>query len=313
MQPFLVFRTSFSPSFRIIRVLLQPPFAKFLNVSMTDFNMKNRDGYKGLLNKKIEERCAVLSIAIGEPHLQQKFPHLSQSVTSWKKEVGPITGPGLAEYIDHTVLKANATKEDITKLCEEAKKHNFKAVCVNGYYVSLCKQLLESTSILIACVVGFPLGQMTSYSKAAEAAEAIKLGATEIDMVMNVGAMKEKNYKGVYDDIKAVKEACGAKALLKVIFETCLLTEEEIIDASILSIAAGAEFIKTSTGFSTRGATPEAIDIMLAVAGNMASVKASGGVRDPSSAQQYVMAGVKRIGTSSGIAIVAGGASSSGY
>lgn len=280
---------------------------------MADFSMKNRDGYNGALNTKIQERCAVLSSAIQMPDLLHKFPHLSQPLSSWKKEVGSITGSSLAEYIDHTVLKASTTTEDITKLCEEAKQHHFKAVCVNGYYVPLVKQLLVNTPVLVACVVGFPLGQMTSFSKAAEAAEAIKLGANEIDMVMNVGAIKEKNYLAVYEDIKEVKNACGSKALLKVIFETCLLSDEEIIDASVLSIAAGAEFIKTSTGFSTGGATPEAIDIMLAVAGNVASVKASGGVRDPSSAQQYVAAGVKRIGTSSGVAIVTGGSGSSGY
>lgn len=273
---------------------------------MSDFHMMDREGYKGALNKKIKERIAVVSEAIQEPNLIQKFPHLSQPVSSWKKEVGKITGVALGAYLDHTVLKANATKEDIVKLCVEAKQHNFKAVCVNGYYASLAKQLLENTPVLTACVVGFPLGQMTSHSKASEAAEVLKFGVNEIDMVMNVGAMKDNDYKAVYNDIKVVKEACGTKTILKVILETCLLTQEEIIDASILSVAAGAEFVKTSTGFSTGGATPEAIDTMLAVVGNAASVKASGGVKDNSTAVQYVSAGVKRIGTSSSIGIVAG-------
>lgn len=273
---------------------------------MSNFHMMDREGYKGALNKKIEERITVISAAIHEPNLIQKFPHLSQPVSAWRKDVGNVSGAMLRNYLDHTILKANATKEDIVKLCDEAKENSFKAVCVNGYYASLAKKLLEKTSVLTACVVGFPLGQMTSHSKAAEAAELIQLGVNEIDMVMNVGALKDNDYKAVYDDIKAVKDACSSKAILKVILETCLLNRDEIIDASILSVAAGAEFVKTSTGFSTGGATPEAIDTMLAVVGNTASVKASGGVKDNSTAAQYISVGVKRIGTSSGIAIVEG-------
>lgn len=280
---------------------------------MADFQMTTRPGYTGALNATIMERIAVMSKAIGNDKLLEKFPHLSVTDGSWRKPVGKLSAADLGSFIDHTVLKANATKEDIKKLCDEAKAHNFKAVCVNGYYVAQAKQHLAGTKIGLASVVGFPLGQMTTASKASEAAEAVKLGANEIDMVMNVGAMKDKDYKAVFEDIKQVRAACGSTAILKVIFETCLLTPEEIIDAAILSVAAGAEYVKTSTGFSTGGATPEAIDAMLAVVGNAALVKASGGVRDLSAASQYVSVGVMRIGTSSGIAIVSGSAGTTGY
>lgn len=280
---------------------------------MSDFKMTERPGYTGALNDKIKERVSAMGAAIGVPDLLKKFPHLEVKDGSWRKPVGNLSAPKLGAYIDHTVLKANATKADVEKVCEEAKKHHFKAVCVNGYYVALAKKLVSGSGVRVASVVGFPLGQMTTASKAAEAAEAVRLGADEIDMVMNVGAMKDKDYKAVFEDIKALKAACDATALLKVIFETCLLSDEEIIDAAVLSVAAGADFVKTSTGFSTGGATPEAIDMMLAVVGNAALVKASGGVRDLSASTQYVSVGVQRIGTSSGVAIVSGGAGTSHY
>eukprot|EP00796_Vickermania_ingenoplastis_P010855 gene10855-7521_t len=279
---------------------------------MTDFKMTERPGYTGMLNKKIEDRVGVMAEAIGDSELHKKFPHLSAK-DSWRKPCRTLSAAQLADYIDHTVLKANATKAEIETLCEEAKQHHFKAVCVNGFYVPLVSKLLQGTAVRIACVVGFPLGQMTSGMKAAEAAQAVKDGAHEIDMVLNVGAMKDRDYQTVFDDIQRVKTACGPSVTLKVIFETCLLDEEQIIDASILSVAAGAEFVKTSTGFSTGGATPEAIDCMLAAVGNAASVKASGGVRDLNAASQYVAVGVDRIGTSSGVAIVTGGSGTTGY
>lgn len=278
---------------------------------MTDLKMTQRPGFSGALNSTIIKRVEFLSKEVNEPNLMSKFPHLSDA--SWRRPLKKVSADHFGEYIDHTVLKANATKGEVEKLCAEAKAHHFKAVCVNGYYVSLAKAQLKGTDIGVACVVGFPLGQMTSAVKAAEAQAAIQDGATEIDMVMNVGAMVEKDYKAVLQDIRAVKAACGSTAALKVIFETCLLKEEDIIDACILSVAAGAEFVKTSTGFSTGGATPEAIDIMLAVVGNAASVKASGGVRDVVSVSQYISVGVQRIGTSSGIAIVTGASGSTGY
>lgn len=295
---------------RLLKVSTTVFYLTPTNLLLMSFQMTTRPGYTGALTATIAERIEVMGAAIHMPDLKSKFPHLSADVTTWRVS---REAENLAAFIDHTVLKANAQVADVETLCEEAKKYQFKAVCVNGYYVEKCKGLLAGTNIGLACVVGFPLGQMTSAMKAAEAADAISHGATEIDMVMNVGAMKDKNYQAVYEDIKAVKTACGPQVVLKVIFETCLLTEEQILDASILSVAAGAEYVKTSTGFSTGGATPEAIDIMLAVVGKSAKVKASGGVRDRDASQQYVSIGVERIGTSSGIAIVTGGAGGSGY
>ncbi|KAK7201427.1 deoxyribose-phosphate aldolase [Novymonas esmeraldas] len=273
--------------------------------SAVGLHMLNRPGYTGQLNEAVMTRVEYIAAELGLPHLaEEKFSHLRDTHQSWRT-AGGGDGDDLAAYIDHTVLKADVSDAAIEQLCAEAREHGFRAVCVNGCHVARCAQLLAGSAVRVATVCGFPLGQMTSAMKAAEAAEEIVNGAHEVDMVMNVGALKSKRYRDVFTDVKGVCDVCArASAVSKVILETCLLSDEEIIDACIVCVAAGATFVKTSTGFSTTGATPEAVDIMLAVVGNQAEVKASGGVRDRSTALQYVRAGVRRIGTSSGIAIV---------
>ena len=211
----------------------------------------------------------------------------------------------LAKYIDHTILKSDATKEQVIKLCKEALEHGFYAVCVNSSRVEVAKELLDGTNVKIAAVVGFPLGAGTAESKGFETSEAIWAGADEIDMVINIGKLKDKDYDAVKHDINTVvRESKGRP--VKVILETCLLTNEEKVKACELSVAAGARFVKTSTGFSTSGATVDDIKLMRATVGPIIGVKASGGVKDTATAEAMVAAGATRIGTSSGIAIVSG-------
>ncbi len=205
--------------------------------------------------------------------------------------------------IDHTILKPEATKDMVETLCKEAKEHKFAAVCVNPYYVKLCKEMLKDSNVKVATVVGFPLGINTKEVKALETIDAIKNGADEIDMVINIGALKAKDYAVVKEDIEAVVEASKDKAIVKVIIETCLLTDEEKIKACELSMEAGAHFVKTSTGFSTGGATIEDVKLMKSVVGDNLEVKASGGVRDLESAKRMIEAGATRLGTSSGVKI----------
>ncbi|MDR7870095.1 MAG: deoxyribose-phosphate aldolase [Tissierellaceae bacterium] len=208
--------------------------------------------------------------------------------------------------IDHTLLKPDSSKDAIQVLCNEAIKYKFAAVCVNPYYVSLCKELLRDTEVKIATVIGFPLGANTKDVKAFETMDAINKGATEIDMVINIGALKDKDYQVVKDDIKAVVDACNNRAAVKVIIETCLLTDEEKKIACELALEAGADFVKTSTGFSTGGATVEDVKLMKSVVGDKMEVKASGGIRDFETAKKMIEAGATRLGTSSGIKIVEG-------
>lgn len=210
----------------------------------------------------------------------------------------------LNQYIDHTLLKATATPEAIIKLCEEAKAYRFFAVCVNGCYVSLAAQQLKASEVKIAAVVGFPLGAMSKQAKVCEAEQAIKDGANEIDLVLNVGFLKAGKQAEVQAEIAAVKQAIGNR-ILKVILETCYLTDAEIRTACQLAEKAGADFVKTSTGFGTGGATEEAVKIMVAEVGYRLKIKASGGIRDTATAKKYIDLGVSRIGTSSGIEIVA--------
>lgn len=211
----------------------------------------------------------------------------------------------VAKYIDHTVLKAVATVDDIKKLCSEAKEYGFYSVCVNGAYVSLCKSELQNTDVKIASVVGFPLGTMEISSKVYESKKAIQDGANEIDMVINVGMLKSKEYSYVEEEIRQIKQAIGDN-VLKVIIETRYLTEEEKKIACELSLKAGADFVKTSTGFGTGGATFEDVKLMKEVVSNKAQVKASGGVKDYETAVKYIELGATRLGTSSGIEIVKG-------
>lgn len=280
---------------------------------MSDCRMTERPGYTGALNATILARVRVMAEALAMPDLEARFPHLTVTDGSWRKPAPEDKAIAIGQHIDHTLLKAAATSAEIAALCAEAKVNKFKAICVNGCRVAQSAELLAGSGVLVACVCGFPLGQMTGPAKAVEALEECRNGASEIDMVMNIGAMKDKDYKAVYADIKAVHDACAAgKAILKVIFETCLLTDEEIIDACVICVAVGAEFVKTSTGFSTSGSTPEGVDIMLAAVGNAALVKAAGGVRNYATALEYVKAGVARIGTSSSISIAAGGPAAGG-
>lgn len=218
----------------------------------------------------------------------------------------------LNTYIDHTLLKATATKNDIIKLCEEAKEYKFFSVCVNSCYVALAKSELQNSNVKVCSVIGFPLGAMSTQAKVNEVKSALNDGADEIDMVINVGLLKSKDFDGVWKDIEAVKSMMP-NHVLKVILETCYLEELEIIKASELAIQSGADFIKTSTGFGTGGATIEDINIMKRVAKDGIKIKASGGIKDTKTALEYINLGVERLGTSSGIAIVNGKSSNSNY
>ncbi|MGY6212375.1 deoxyribose-phosphate aldolase [Cytobacillus firmus] len=219
----------------------------------------------------------------------------------------------VAKMIDHTLLKADATKDQIEKICAEAKEYNFASVCVNPTWVKLSSDLLNGTEVKVCTVIGFPLGASTPETKAFETKNAIENGATEVDMVINIGALKGGDNELVERDIRAVVDAAKGKALTKVIIETCLLTEEEKIRACELSVKAGADFVKTSTGFSTGGATAEDIALMRKTVGPDLGVKASGGVRSAEDAQKMIEAGATRIGASSGAAIVKGLTSDSDY
>ena len=210
---------------------------------------------------------------------------------------------GLNKYIDHTILKATASSSDVQKLCEEAIEHKFYSVCVNGCYVADAKHLLQGTDVKVAAVVGFPLGAMTTAAKVFEAKEAVENGASEIDMVINVAKLKDGEFDYVENEIRLIKEAIGDN-VLKVIIETCYLTDEEKVKVCELSLVAKADFVKTSTGFGTGGATYEDVKLMKSVVGDNAKVKASGEVRDKETAQKYVDLGAERLGTSSGIEIV---------
>jgi deoxyribose-phosphate aldolase len=219
----------------------------------------------------------------------------------------------IAKMIDHTLLKADTTKEQIVKLCEEAKQYNFASVCVNPTWVATAAELLKGTDVKVCTVIGFPLGANTPETKAFETKDAIEKGATEVDMVINIGALKDGNDELVERDIRAVVEAAKGKALVKVIIETCLLTEEEKVRACQLAVKAGADYVKTSTGFSTGGATVEDVALMRKTVGPEIGVKASGGVRDLQGAEAMIQAGATRIGTSSGAAIVQGKTATTDY
>lgn len=213
-------------------------------------------------------------------------------------------GKGLASMIDHTILKPEATAEQVKKVCTEAREYKFASVCVNPSYVPLVAEMLGGSGVKTCSVVGFPLGATPARVKAAEVKEVIGCGANEVDMVINVGALKSGELDVVKNDIEAVVDAAKGKALVKVIIETCLLTDEEKVKVCSIAKMAGADFVKTSTGFSTGGATVEDIRLMRKVVGPYMGVKASGGVRDYKTAVAMVEAGATRLGTSSGIAII---------
>lgn len=210
----------------------------------------------------------------------------------------------LNRYIDHTLLKADATPEQIKKLCAEAKEYNFASVCVNSCYVPLASELLKGSDTKVCCVVGFPLGAMLSEAKAQETRLAVEAGAEEADMVINVGMAKEGNWDYVKRDIAAVVAAAHPKAIVKVIIECCLLTDEEKVSACLAAKEAGADFVKTSTGFSTHGATEEDVKLMRKTVGDSMGVKAAGGIRTYADAIKMISAGANRLGASAGIAIM---------
>lgn len=207
------------------------------------------------------------------------------------------------KLFDHTILKADATKAQVKKICDEAKEYGFASVCVNSYYTAFVAEELKGTNVKTCTVIGFPLGQMSTKAKKLETLAAVEDGAEEIDMVINVGALKDGLDDFVREDIRTVKEACG-NALLKVIIETCLLTDEEKVRACTLSKEAGADFVKTSTGFSTGGAKVEDVALMRKTVGPEMGVKASGGIHDKEAAEKLVEAGASRLGTSATLKIV---------
>jgi deoxyribose-phosphate aldolase len=220
----------------------------------------------------------------------------------------------IAQLIDHTLLKADATKAEIMILLEEAKQFKFASVCINPTWVKIAAEFLRDTPEVKVCtVIGFPLGATTSEVKAFETKNAIENGATEVDVVINIGALKDKQYDLVEKDIKAVVDAAKGKALTKVIIETCLLTDEEKVKACELAVKAGTDFVKTSTGFSTGGATVEDVALMRKTVRPEIGVKASGGVRSLEDTEAMIKAGATRIGASSGVKIVNGETSSSAY
>ncbi|PUB12529.1 deoxyribose-phosphate aldolase [Paenisporosarcina sp. OV554] len=219
----------------------------------------------------------------------------------------------IASMIDHTLLKQDATKEQVEKLCAEAKEYSFASVCVNPTWVKTSAELLTGTPVKVCTVIGFPLGASTPETKAFETTDAINNGAGEIDMVLNVGALKSQDLDLVKRDLEAVVNAAKGKAIVKVILENCLLSKEEIKVASQLSKDAGADFVKTSTGFSTGGATFEDVALMREVVGPDLGVKASGGVRSLEDVQKMIEAGATRIGASSGVQIMQGLTSNSDY
>ena len=210
----------------------------------------------------------------------------------------------IEKYMDHTALKADTRLADIEKLAKEAIKHKFYAICVNGAYIETAKELLKDTDVKIASVVGFPLGASTTESKVFETEDAIMKGADEIDMVINIGALKDGRYKYVLKDIKALVDVAKGKAIVKVIIETALLRDDEKIKVCELAKEAGAHFVKTSTGFSTAGATKEDVALMKKTVGPNIEVKASGGIRDMAKAKEVIAAGATRIGASSTVNII---------
>ncbi|OBY76726.1 deoxyribose-phosphate aldolase [Paenibacillus sp. KS1] len=219
----------------------------------------------------------------------------------------------IARMIDHTMLKADAVQADIAKLVEEAKQYQFASVCVNPTWVAYCAEQLAGTEVKVCTVIGFPLGASTSAVKALETQDAIANGATEVDMVINIGELKASNDEFVLKDIEAVVKAASGKALVKVIIETCLLTDEQKVRACELAVKAGADFVKTSTGFSTGGATREDVALMRKTVGQQTGVKASGGVRSLEDVNNMIEAGATRIGASSGVSIMNGITSTSSY
>ena len=240
------------------------------------------------------------------------FDHVGSAVKAGAERVSSTLGAipqeqAIAGMIDHTLLKPDATQQEIAQLCYEARKYGFASVCVNPTWVSLCAELLKGSDVKVCTVIGFPLGATSSESKAFETETAIKQGATEIDMVINVGALKARDIETVARDIRGVVKAAHSHGVIvKVIIETVLLTDEEKTIASLTSKEAGADFVKTSTGFAGGGATVHDVELMRKAVGPQMGVKASGGVRTFEDAQSMIQAGATRIGASAGVKIIQG-------
>lgn len=215
-----------------------------------------------------------------------------------------LEGKNITRFIDHTLLRPDATPAQILRLCDEAKSYGFASVCVNSIYVPLAVNRLQGSQVKVCTSIGFPLGATTTLIKVVEARDAIASGATELDMVINIGALKAGDYDLVRRDIEAVVRAAGSSVMVKVILETCLLTDEEKEKACLLAREAGAAFVKTSTGFALKGATVEDVRLMRRVVGPNMGVKAAGGIRDFNTAMKMIVAGATRLGTSSGVSIV---------
>jgi deoxyribose-phosphate aldolase len=226
----------------------------------------------------------------------------------------PLSPQQIAALIDHTLLRADAAKDDISRLCAEARQHRFASVCVNPWYVPVAAHELLGSAVKVCTVVGFPLGASTTRGKVAETETCLRFGAEEVDMVLNIGALKSGAWDDVREDIAQVAAAChSGKAILKVILETCLLTDPEKREACLLARDAGANFVKTSTGFSTGGATAADVQLMRATVGPAIGVKASGGIRTLADVEAMVAAGANRIGASAGVAILRGVAGDAAY
>jgi deoxyribose-phosphate aldolase len=234
------------------------------------------------------------------------MPSKEQEMTTNEPVKSNPYEPSYAQYIDHTVLKPDTIRSTVKRFCVEAKQYHFASVCVNPTHVHFVANELKGTGVKTCCVIGFPLGASTPFVKATETAEAIQNGAEEVDMVINIGALKDKDYELVYQDVKAVVEAAHPKALVKVIIETCLLTDEEKVIACRIAQRASADFVKTSTGFGSGGATVEDVRLMKRTVGDTMRVKASTGINDRKIFEELLAAGAVRMGTSKGIKIVQG-------
>ncbi len=255
-----------------------------------------------------------LNELVAEENIRKILNDFSEFDKSFKNSDKKISANELAQMIDHTLLKPDAINSEIKQLCEEAIEYNFASVCVNPYYVKTCFDLIKSSNVKVCTVIGFPLGATTTQTKVLEAEEAIKNGAEELDMVLNIGKLKDKDYDYVYDDIKLIvdlskKHLCTSKVIL----ETCLLSDEEKVTACLLSKEAGINFVKTSTGFSKSGATPHDVALMKFVVGDKLQVKASGGIRSYEDAISMINVGATRLGASAGVKIIAGQKSESSY
>ncbi|MCD6238882.1 MAG: deoxyribose-phosphate aldolase [Thermotogae bacterium] len=244
---------------------------------------------------KMKEHIDVINTLF--KRLNRNEPYELYDMNKWKGM--PVNR--VNEIIDHTQLKSFATRKDIEKLCDEAREYEIGAICINPYFVPLAKEKLKNTGVKIAAVIGFPLGATTLHVKVTEAKESVNNGADEVDMVLNIGALKAKEYEYVLDEIRAVVEC---SPVVKVIIETCYLTWEEKIEACIISKLAGASFVKTSTGFGTAGATVEDVRLMRTVVGEDMGVKAAGGIHDLDTTLKMIEAGASRIGASAGVKIV---------